>query len=45
MMTDWTVQSVIFRLNTARKLPENEQNCPKTIRQILPNPPKKPNSK
>ena len=26
-MTDWTVQSVIFRLKTALKLPEIEQNC------------------
>ena len=34
-MTDWAVQSVIFCLNTAQKLPENEarlsKHCPETI--------------
>ena len=44
-MTDWAIQSVIFMSKTTRKLPKIEQNYPNTIRQLLPNPPKKPNSK
>ena len=43
-MTDWTVQSVIFYLNTARKLPEMRSNCPNTARELLPNPPENKSS-
>ena len=44
-MTDWTAQSVIFYLNTAQKLPENEARLPKYCPEKLKNPPKKRSSK
>ena len=44
-MTERTVPRSFFCLNTAPKLPENEQNCPNTILKLLPNPPENKSSK
>ena len=44
-MTDWVASRSFFCLKTTQKLPKIEQNYPNTTLKILPNPPKKPNSK
>ena len=44
-MTDEVASRSFFCLNTARKLPEIEQNYPNTTLKLLPNPPKNKSSK
>ena len=44
-MTDGVASRSFFCLKTAKKLPKIERNCPNTIRQLLPNPPKNKSSK
>ena len=44
-MTDWAIHSVIFMSKLPKNSPKMRRNCPNTALKLLPNLPKKKNSK